>query len=370
MRDAWSVLTPGYVDAEYDVFLTTVRHRPDVLRPYVVVLEHESTPCALAVGRIEKAPFTYRFGYWAVYRPKLRVLRIVHGGIAGAADDDIGLALVRCLERALADGEADVLVIPAVRPESPFYRAVLDTAPSWRRQRLGEPRAHRRLTLPATYEEFLAGRDRKSRYNLKRQATLLQEEFGDRLRVEILRKPTDHARIVQDLDAVAEKTYQRGLGAGFADTVERRELVKIGLDRGWFRAWLLSIDDKPVAFWQGTARGPIFFVNSTGFDPAYGSHGVGSYLQQRMFEDLCADEAIQIVDFGWGDADYKRRFGTESWDEYDVVVFAPSFRGVTVNTIRSAVAGLDWGARRALAATGGTNRLKRFWRSRLRQPPR
>ena len=80
---------------------------------------------------------------------------------------------------------------------------------------------------------------------------------------------------MQTWTRVAEKTYQRGLGAGFADTEERRELVKIGLDRGWFRAWLLSIDDRPVAFWQGTAPGPVFFVNSTGFDPAYGSHGVG-----------------------------------------------------------------------------------------------
>jgi CelD/BcsL family acetyltransferase involved in cellulose biosynthesis len=172
---------------------------------------------------------------------------------------------------------------------------------------------------------------------------------------------------MRDLEAVAAKTYQRGLGAGFADTDERRDLVRIGLEQGRFRAWLLSIDETPAAFWQGTARGDTFFVNSTGFDPAYGSHGVGTYLQQRMFEDLCADVAIRVVDFGWGDADYKRRFGTESWQEHDVVVFAPSPRGAVVNIVRTLVGGLDRAARRVLAATGRTNRLRRLWRSRLRR---
>jgi hypothetical protein len=366
LRGVWDQLGVGYVDAELDYFSALVRLKPGVQRPHVLVLDRSGAPTALVVARLEQAPLQCRFGYRVLYRPLLRTIRVAHGGVSGADDDRNARAVVQELYRALALGEADALVVPAVPIGSALHRALLDVPGALLRQRFVNASTHHRLVLPATFDAFLAARDRKSRYNLKRSGALIAKEFGDDAVVDVLSSPADHDRIFDDLERVAAKTYQRGLGAGFADSPERREQVRIALDRGWFRAWVLSVQGQPVAFWQGNVRNDTLFVSSTGFDPAFTRYGVGTFLQMRMLADMCADANVRVVDFGWGDADYKSRFGNESWLEQDVTVLAPSFRGLRVNAIRTLLVGADRTARSVLARTGLRGRVKRLWRIRLR----
>jgi len=73
-----------------------------------------------------------------------------------------------------------------------------------------------------------------------------------------------------------------------------------------------------------------------------------------------------VFDFGFGDADYKRHFSDESWDESDLVLFAPTARAVAVNAGRTAVMGAAVQARRVLERFGLADRLKTMWRRRLR----
>jgi len=47
----------------------------------------------------------------------------------------------------------------------------------------------------------------------------------------------------------------------------------------------------------------------------------------RVIEDACADPSLDVLDFGPGDAAYKRQFSSDSRVERNVVVFAPTFRG-------------------------------------------
>jgi Acetyltransferase (GNAT) domain len=367
LRPVFESVGTSYVDAELDVALAVIRTRPGVVRPHVTVVESRGRPAALAVGRIEELPFRVRLGYANVYRPTLRTLRVVHGGISGEIDNEIARALVRGLDEALARDEADILLVPVVRVGSALDRALEEIPAAIRRQRLVTARTHHRLVLPATFEEWLAGRDHKSRYNLTRSASRIEQAFQGRLTLDRLDRPEHYDRVVRDLERVAAKTYQRGLGVGFADTPERRALVRIGLDRGWLRAWLLAVDAEPVAFWQGTVRNGTLYANTTGYDPAYARFGVGTYVQVRMFRDVIADPHVRAVDFGWGDAEYKARFGTESWEERDIVVFAPTWRAVRANLTRTAVVAVDRSVRRHLAAIGGTARVKKAWRARLRR---
>lgn len=356
----------SYLDADLDFFLASARLRTSVERPHVLVVERDAEPAGLGVGWIENLPFRCRVGYLTLYHPILRTLRLSHGGISGVDDDSVAEALVDEIVATLARHEADAAVIPAVRVGSALDEA-LESLPIGIRRQPATPYLHHRLILPPTYEDLLASRDRKSRYNLKRQCAQLEKTYGDRLTVEVLADASSFARIVEDLDSVASKTYQRGLGAGFIDSPERRELVRLALERGFFSAWLLSIDRRPVAFWQGTRRGRTFFLNSAGYDPEFARAGVGTYVQLRMLHDLCGDDMVDVVDFGWGDADYKSRFGNDSWPEHDVTIFAPNFRGTKVALLRRSIVALDRAARGAAGRIGMTRSLKRLWRNRLRQ---
>jgi hypothetical protein len=364
LADSWAAIGVGYVDAELDYFSAVAQHRKEVLQPHVIVLEDDQGPRSLAVGWVERSRLACRIGYKAVYRPALRILRIAHGGIAGVTDEESAAAVVRELNRALANGEADVLLVPAVRIESPLDLALRGLS-GLRVERPSRPAVHRTLALPATYDEFLARRDARSRYNLKKTNAKLEKAFGDRLDVSVLARPESFERILSDLECVAAKTYQRGLRAGFADTPDRRAYVRVALGRGEFRAWVLSIDGVPVAFWQGMVRGRTFVLSNAGYDPEYGRFGVGTYVQMRMFCDLIEDPLVDVVDFGWGDADYKARFATANWLEHDVLIFAPSFKGLRVRLLRGVVLGVDRLARRAADRLGVRDAVKRVWRGRL-----
>jgi CelD/BcsL family acetyltransferase involved in cellulose biosynthesis len=369
LRPVWEALGVSYVDADIDYFLALIRGRAEVERPYVIAFDRGGSPSGLVVGRIEHAPFACRLGYKTIYRPTLKTLRVSHGGVSGADDEMTARDVFGRVEQALAEGDAEVAVLPAVRIGSPLDRAATEMPGVLRRGRFSTQVTHRRLILPPTYDALMATRDKRSRYNLKRQGKLLANEFGERLSTRLLRDPEDFERVFEQLEQIASKTYQRGLGAGFADTLERRELVRVAMEHGWFRAWVMSIDEEPVAFWQGNILGGTYYSSSTGYDPAYTKQGVGTILLLRLFEELCADPEVQVVDFGWGDAVYKRRWANDSWEEHDLVVFAPSARAVRANLIRTSILATDRGARRLGEATGLTDLVKRSWRRRLRSAP-
>jgi hypothetical protein len=171
--------------------------------------------------------------------------------------------------------------------------------------------------------------------------------------------------VISACEAVSIKTYQHRLGAGFAADPSERRLIELGAERGWLRAYVLSIDGDPAAFWLGLAYRGTFFTGPTGYDPGLARWRLGTYVLMTMLEDLCADDAVDHVDYGIGGAEYKRHFANESQLEEDDLVFAPSLRGVRINLTRTAILGTIGAARAAADRTPVLRVLKRRWRSRL-----
>jgi CelD/BcsL family acetyltransferase involved in cellulose biosynthesis len=72
-----------------------------------------------------------------------------------------------------------------------------------------------------------------------------------------------------------------------------------------------------------------------------------------------------VLDYGVGDAEYKSRFGTRSWREGNVYIYARTFRGIRINLTRTVLlAGVN-GARRILDRRGFAQALKQRWRKSL-----
>jgi len=128
---------------------------------------------------------------------------------------------------------------------------------------------------------------------------------------------------------------------------------------------VLYLDREPIAFWQGHAYRGVFSTGVPGFDPAYASLRVGNYVLFKLIADLCDDPEMHTLDYGFGDAEYKRRFGTRSRDEQDLHLWAPTAKGLRVNAVRSAVGAAVAGGTRLLERSDRLGRLKRGWRDRL-----
>jgi CelD/BcsL family acetyltransferase involved in cellulose biosynthesis len=367
LRPAWEQLSGYHLTADPEHFLTVLEHRPDAVRPHAVLLERHGRPFALALGRIEDTRLPARIGYREVAAPRVRVLILAYGGYLGDASEPTAQRMFDELRAPLARGEADVLRLRLLEVGSPLHRIARSVPFALQRERAASPTAHWQLAIPDSFDELLRSRSASVRRNISRYGKRLVAEYGDRLALEVFRDGSQLERLFRDTDRVADKTYQRALGVGFSDDALSRALIDVAVRRGCFRAYLLYVDRRPIAFWYGSVSKGVLHTGVTGYDPLYRDQRAGTYLLVRMLEDACADPAIDLVDYGFGDAEYKRNFGDRSWQEADVLVYAATLRGLRTNLLRTSVGGAAELARRALRKASAVARVKRAWRDRLRR---
>jgi hypothetical protein len=362
----WRRLQGRHYATDPDIFPLILSWQQAV-RPHVIELERDGETRAVVLGRIEDMRLRTNLGYATVYKPQVRVLTIIYRGVLGElADDDAQLVLAH-LRRSLGEGEADVLRLRQLAVGSPLHRAATTIPPRMLRE-TGSPRTwHWELDVPSSYDAFLRSLSRTSRDGAKRYPRRLEKQYGDRISVVMYHDLTDADRVFTDVRTVSERTYQHRLGAAFPQTELQRRIATMFMERGWFRACVVYLDGKPISFWHGHAYRGAFSTGVPGFDPAYAGLRVGNYALFKLIENLCEDETIDTLDYGFGDAEYKRRYGTRSWEEQDVHVFAPTAKGVRTNMVRGSMLGLSSVAERAFARDGALDRLKRSWRKRLSQ---
>jgi hypothetical protein len=346
-----------------DYYMTVLRLRPEAIAPFALFLEPPSDRSAF-IGRLEDIPLTVSVGYRALYEPRVRAITLVHGGLAGVDDSRSADDILGRLRDELRRGTADVVLLPALRTSSPLFESVASLRFPMR-QVSSARTPHWVLRLPDSFDDFVRSRSARTRKNLRVYANRLHRERGDDLTMRVFRAPDEATELFIEIEKISRKTYQHKLGVAFGDTAEERELTLLGLRRGWFRAYMLYVRGEPAAYWLGSAYNGTFFTGTPGYDPAYADYSIGTYLLMRVIEDLCLDDTVRAIDYGFGDADYKRRFGSECWEEADVAVFAPRLRPIRINLTRALlVAGVELG-KTTLERAGVARRLKRAWRRRL-----
>lgn len=332
--------------------------------PFAVFVQRDRRVAAAAAGRFETKRIPVALGYRPLHAPLLRVLQLAAGGVV-AVEEEAATVLARTLGSVLATGEADVLAVPAMPVASPAYAELAALGGPLERQRFVPAWTRRRLVVPESFDAFLASRSKKIRFGIRYDGKKLEEALGE-VSVGVYDRPEQLDTLVRDLDAVARLTYQRALGMGFVDGEIERRQTALALEHGWVRGYVLYHGERPIAYWLCSLHRGTLMLRTTGYDPAYAAHRPGIYLLMRLIEHACGDPAVEIVDFGPGRSSYKRHFSNETYEERNLLVFAPTLRGRRVNAIRTAVHGTGRLARWALDRMGATDRLKKAWRQRLR----
>jgi CelD/BcsL family acetyltransferase involved in cellulose biosynthesis len=365
IRDAWLALGPEHVIADPYFFAATVAGDPRIVRPHVVLLERDGEPEALAVARLEEQELTHRLGYRTVYKPRVRALTVVHGGLVGNPDREQFQLLFDELRAALTRDEAGLLIVSYVPVDSLAFDMASKTPSFLARQHVVRSGLRWELELPGSVEEFLQTKSPKHRQTLKRRRKKLERDFEGRLEIRTYESPEQLDEFLSAAGTVSAKTYQHALGVAFGDTPAHRLRTQVAMEHGWFRGWVLYLGGEPAAFWHGERYAGTFRTGNPGFDPAYDAYGIGTYLMLKMVDDLCSDPDVRAIDHGVGDATYKRRYGTRSWTEANVFVFPQSFRGARLNVMLTVVAHVLGAARKVASRAGVLGTAKSRWRRRL-----
>lgn len=356
-------------NAEYWLFSRVLRSRSEVVSPYVIVICQQAHPRALVLCRLEDTPCSIGLGYWTLARPAVRTLVVMHGGVLGELDSAGAALVLEFLRKALALRVASRIWLNAQPDNSPLAEVALRATTPWCRGYLVDRSGHWRIEIPAQPGGALARMKSKHRSWLMRMKTEMDSCFTGTVRYACFRGPTEIPDAIADIEAVAKKTYQRGLGVGPRDVAEYRDRYLCMANAGRLRIWLLYAGKRPLAFRIGFVYGETIHGGGIGHDPEMSRFRPGTLLLLHTLDDL-AQEGIKYYDLGLGDADYKRQFGQLSHNDVSFSIFADSLSGLCAK-VAIAVSGR---ANRCLKRAGAwldvAGYVKKRWRLRLTAEPR
>lgn len=365
LRPAW-IEWRGHRDADVDVYQTLLACRQDAAEPYIIVVERNGKPDAALIGNAATTTVTERIGYWTARISRVKVLTFIYGGFLGNQSDENSKSIVCEIERSLQNGDADVAVLSYLREESPLYRFAASVPSSFMRDHFPVSYKHWMIDFPQTPEEgiytALSREHRSSQKEEIRKSKKFKSAFPD---LELVRfKGNDGLeKLLSDAETVAATTYQRGLGVGFSNDLLIRSLLTLEAEKGWLRGHVLYAGGRPCAFEIGCLYNGVFLGEYLGHDPAFSKYAPGTYILTQVIEGL-DQEKVTAIDWGIGDASYKRRFGNKCWNESTIYLYAPTWVGMWAKTVRTAAVLINTAGKSVLERAKLAGTVKKLWRKR------
>jgi hypothetical protein len=350
-------------DTDYNKYVSIIKSMDGKAEPFIMYLKKDETPLAMVIGRIEVQPLHLRLGYLTLIRPRLKCLTIVYGGIMGKPDESLCHTLISELKSQLKAQQADVIFLHYLKTDTIFYR-VLRSMPCYSCRQVKIDK-HWRMAVPDAIDKFYSTRSRGHRHNLRRAISRFEQEYDGDIRYVNYTSEKEVTDFLKTAAHISEKTYQHALKEGLVNDERTRARIKADAAKGWFRGHIAFAGNKPCAFQLGLHYENIYYMINMGYDPAFKSYNPGLVLFLKVLEGLCEDPSIELVDFYFGDAEYKNRYGTEYWQEANIYMFAPKMYPMFINALQVTTLGMNACLKYIVNKMDLTDRIKRQWRNLL-----
>jgi len=178
-----------------------------------------------------------------------------------------------------------------------------------------------------SFDAYLQRMPNKHRHELFRKLRRVAEHCEGAIDLRCYRSVTEARAFYALASTVSRKTYQRRLlDVGLPETAafEAQLLARAGQDR--MRGYLLFHRDTPVAYGYCIVTGDCLRFQYIGYDPAYRHWSAGNVLIAEALRSAIGENLFAIIDFGSGEAQYKRSFATGSRRCATVFLFRPTAR--------------------------------------------
>jgi hypothetical protein len=369
VRDIWTRMqnseSMSALNSDIDRYLTVVDSLEQEIQPYIIVLYCDGSPKAMVIGRIENRQIKCRIGYTTIFKPSLRCLGIVYGGILGQPSEQVCSRLVQELTDTQKRGEVDVVFFNHLRIDSHIYRLSRRMTHFLCRDYFPVIDDHWQTYLPETAEKFYAGIKRKRKKEWKRLGRRLGDAAGGPLKLECYDNVSQLEHFIEIASKISAMSYKDALNIGFSGSSFMHSVLTQAANRHNWRAYVLYAGQVPCAFETGIIHDNIYFAEFIGYSPEWSNFSPGTLLFVKVLEDLSQNTPLEIFDYGFGSAGYKERFGTKSWSEVSVYIFAPRLKPVVINILRSSIGVVSSTLHFIVQKIGSVGWIKRRWRNLL-----
>lgn len=315
-----------------------------------VPMRHKSGRLRLRLGEVTVTSLPYStlqlFGYGVLGYEE---------GLAEATIDELSRISLRY----------DAVTLQDMPTSSPLYRRIMDGAADGRFTVIEQGRTtHHIVELPGSFREYLERFTSKRRNGFRRAREKIAAEIGP-IELSVFVRPDEMRPMLEMIGPVATKTFQCRL-FGQDLTVDNAQLVHNltrWAERGWVRAYVLRAGGDVLAYVVGYVVGRRYFYEIVGYDPSRASYSPGNVLLLHIFEDLTEAGVADVLDFGAGDAEYKRFFGTSSWEEANLMLARRTLYAQSAAGLERGFAYISRRSAEALDKLGWKSKLKALLRS-------
>lgn len=363
LRPFWEI-AQRHPSVDIDFFELVVKVRSNVVSPCVLALFRDEKPAALLPGRIEEAKFPIRLGYATLAGIPVRQVVLLAGEYMGEKTEENCRSLLKCVDRLLREQRLDLAIFWQLKVGSYEHEAIQQTFKQSQFSTAQDASKHWLMSLPGTWDDFLRSRSHKRRHELRRLPRVLDRDFAGQWKIKIYASSHEAMEFINAVESVAGRTYQRGLNVGFRRDEENVQRIHTDARQGRLAGYVLFIKDKPTAFWYCFDYKGVLYPAATGYDPAFRDYELGTILLLEIIHDYCGTD-IGTIDFGSGDADYKRRFCSDHFLENSLFVFSRSARGRCLHGLHRATGFGTKIAKQCLDRLQITQQVKTRWRRRL-----
>lgn len=171
---------------------------------------------------------------------------------------------------------------------------------------------HYRLRMPTTSDALWSMRKNKTLSKIEGRIRAVERDYNNRimlLEIDSLVKWRENATSVIDL---MNNTWQASRLGHLFDGASCEEMAR----NGWLRGFGLRLGDRLIAYAECYQGYGTLVYERIGYDPEFAKYSPGSILLVRLLARLYEKNCPDIVDFGEGDADYKRNWSNEREDVF------------------------------------------------------
>ncbi len=352
-------------NVDIDRYISVIEANTGEVKPYVMLFKQGNRPVAMVISISENHQLSLKLGYKTLLRPRLKCLKVMYGGVLGRPQADLCSIIISKLSKQLKSREFDLVYFNYLNTGTALYEAVRKTPGFFTRGYFPTVSKHWRMSMPDKMDQFYKSCSRGHRGSIRRAVRKFEREYPGRDNFVKYTSEDEVDDFVRIAAGISSKTYQHALGVGLVNDVQTISRIRTAAKHSWFHGGILFAGDKPCAFQLGLCYKHVYYLVSLGYDPALRNYRAGTNLFLKVLESLCEDPSIHMYDFYFGDAEYKKRYGTTHWPEACIFIFAPRLYPVSVNALRCAVAGTNATLAYVVNKFSSAGWIKRKWRNLL-----
>lgn len=278
-------------------------------------------------------------------------MRVCGGDCIGPCEDPSALsALITAIGRRYPDVDAVKFAHVMSGSRSKGVAAAISASGEFAVHHIYSAMPHHRVVMKE--QDRCVFRSKKSMNKIFGRERALARSIGGESRLIEVRNRKTCEEYGDTISGLMNSTWQADR-FGHTFSVEAASDVA---DHGWLRSFLLMVGDAPVAFalcYQGSGT---FVYERIGYAREYAKYSPGTVLLYRILERLSDDDTVQFVDFGEGEACYKKELAN---DTIQVDAILAVRRRASLRILSIAESGSRFAMRVGRRVFGGMIRKKR-----------